>query len=245
MSYQNIIVQVKGAIAEIVLNRAEKRNAISQQMGEELVAALKKCSDDKALKVVIMRGAGKSFCAGRDLGELSGSQETALEMYAEESILNRIFLAMKAVRKPIIVATHGYSMGAGLGILALGHFVISADDAKFALPEINFGLFPLGVYALLWQAIGSRKALQIGMLGEQFNAEEALRMGLVDYVAPMAELESRAWELAEKLAKKMDIGLLAGIDAYNSVTAEDFVRHFNELKLMIIPFLTEIYKPKL
>jgi len=242
MGTPNIMVQVKDSIAEIVLNRPEKRNAISNQMGEELVAALDACSKDRKIKVIILRGEGKSFCAGRDLGELSGSQETALQLYTEESILERIFLAMKSLRKPIIAATHGFTMGGGIGLLAMSHFVVAAEDAKFALPEINFGLFPLGVNAVLWQTIGPKKTLQLALIGEQFDAEDALRMGLVDYTIPVNELISKAWELAKKLSQKKDVALLAGIDAYNVLTEEDFRTNFKIFKLMLIPFI--LHKPK-
>lgn len=244
MGSPNIIVQAKGSIAEIILNRPEKRNAINNQMGEELVAALDACANDRNIKVVILRGDGKSFCAGRDLGELSGSQETATQMYTDESILNRIFLSMQSMRKPIIAATHGYTMGGGIGLLALSHFVVAAEDAKFSLPEINFGLFPLGVNAVLWQAIGPKKTMQLGLLGEPFSAEEAHRMGLVDYTVPMNDLNNKAWDLAEKLGQKKDLALLAGIDAYHALTEEDFRRYFTTFKLMMIPFMTELNKPK-
>ena len=239
MCAENIILQVKDGIAEIILNRPEKRNAISNKMGEEFLDALRQCAQDKIIKIIMIRGEGNSFCAGRDLGELAGIQENALQLYAGDSIFDQIYSVMKSIRKPIITAAHGYTMGGGLGLLAVSHYAIAAEDTVFALPEINFGLYPLGVITALWQTIGPRKSMQLGLLGERFTAAEAHWMGLVDYTVPRSELFGKTMELAKRLCQKRGTALLAGVDAYNALTEEYFQRYCQYFKLMMIPFMTD------
>jgi len=237
MPFQSIILSIAGNVAEISLNRPHKRNAINGQMGEELIAALNLCAKDNNVNVVILMGEGKSFCAGIDIGELSSPNKKAIHHYLEESTLNRIFQAMRSIRKPLISVTHGYTMGAGLGLAALSHFVMAAEDAKFGLPEINLGLYPLGVVSVLWQLVGPKRVLQLGLLGDQFGVDKASELGLVDYVYPGAVLNDKARELAEKLSKKGNMALLAGIDSFNVLMEEDFRKNSRLLNLMLIPFM--------
>lgn len=205
MVYQNIALEVKDTIAEVVLKRPGKRNAINNQMGEELIEAFTFCSRNKDINVVILRGEGKSFCAGIDLSELPSSNKTAGQHYMDldENVPNKVFKMMRSIRKPIIAAAQGYTLGAGLGLIALSHFTVATEDAKFGLPEINFGLFPLGVIPFLWQVLGPKRAMQLGLLGEHISAEEACRIGLIDYLVPVDGLISKVRELAEKLSKKI------------------------------------------
>jgi enoyl-CoA hydratase len=239
MVYQNVTLEVKNTIAEVVLKRPEKRNAINNQMGEELIEVFTICSRNKNIHVLILGGEGKSFCAGIALSELPSSNKTAAQHYMdlEENVPNKVFRTMKSIRKPIIAAAHGYTLGAGLGLIALSHFVGATEDARFGLPEINFGLFPLGVIPFLWQVIGPKRAMQLGLLGEQISAGEACRIGLIDYLVPADGLMSKAWELADKLNKKNPMALLAGIDSYNMLVEEEFWKYFKILGLLAIPFV--------
>ena len=246
MNYQSIIVNEQDGIAEIFLNRPEKLNAINTQMASELRDALQLANKDEAVRVVILRGKGKCFCAGADLqSSLNHSEKPAVEQYLMESDVNIIYKAMRAMRKPIIASVHGYALGGGMGLVAMSHFSVAAEDASLGLPEVNIGLFPLGVVPVLWQVIGPKKSLLLGLLGEQITAVEAEKIGIISSVAPSEQLAEKTLELAKKVKNISSLALRMGIDFYNFVTDPEFWRNFTALNQMLLPFYqSNEYKDK-
>lgn len=231
---ESIILKLKNSVAQISLNRPQKRNAINFPMSQELVEAFNLCSNNQDIKVVILRGEGSSFCSGIDVAELRSSNKVPVQKYMDEevSFTQKLFLTMRFFNKPMIAAVHGHVLGAGLGLVALSHFTIATEDAKFGLPEINFELFPIEVMAFIFQAIGPKQALQLGLLGEQIDSSEALRIRLIDQVVPTNDLINKTWELGGKLSGKNSNTLMSGIEAYNILLRHDFWKYFDYLKLM-------------
>ena len=182
-------------IATILLNRPERSNAIDQATLDELARQFEALASDERARVVLLRGAGKHFCAGADLvarasaPEPSASQTTIVEMLA----------ALDRVPKPTIAAVHGAAIGAGAALAACCDVVVAADSAFFSIPEVRIGMAPLGVTPFVIRAIGHRAFRRYGLSGERFGAAEALRIGLAHEVVPAEQLDAKLSEVVDAL----------------------------------------------
>jgi enoyl-CoA hydratase/carnithine racemase len=198
MSYEFIAVERRGAVATIVLNRPEVLNALNWQMRGELEQALDELDEDGQIKAVIMRGAGRAFCAG---AYVKGQDKVnAIGFYSRHTYLHRLFYRFTKFRKPLIAAIHGYCLGMGLEFALLCDLLIASDDAKFGEPEINLGE-TYGIVRLP-RLVGEKRAMWISLSGETFSAAQAEQWGLVMKVVPRERLEAEANALADKLATK-------------------------------------------
>jgi enoyl-CoA hydratase len=200
-----ILSTSSAGIAEVTLNRPEARNAINLQMVRELRQALDELSGRDDVRALILRGAGeKAFAAGADIADLFGrtSREALL------SINSQLFQAVEDFPLPTIAAIRGYALGGGLELALACDIRIAADDAKLGLPEVSLGIFPAaGGTRRLPRLIGDGLARELVFTGRIVNAEEALRMGLVNRVVPAARLEDEARGLAGEIAKNGELAL--------------------------------------
>jgi len=202
-------VRREGAIATIVLNRPARANTINMSVTVELNDALDTLDADRDVACILITGAGdRHFCGGADLREIGG-------MITEQGVTGdprRDFIRhIEQVSKPVIAVINGAAMGGGCEIALACDFRIIADDAKIGLPEIRFGALPGGGGTQrLPRLIGLAAAKEMILTGKLLNAEEALRIGLVNAVAPRIELEARAMALAESLIDKAGYALAAG-----------------------------------
>jgi 2-(1,2-epoxy-1,2-dihydrophenyl)acetyl-CoA isomerase len=203
---QLVTFQQTGAIGRITLNRPEKLNAIDHQVGMELYEAFARCEDDTSLRAIVLAGAGRAFCAGDELGrERSPDEELQLRRrgdikhYVEgPGRWTRTVRLMRRLPQPIIVRIQGYAYGAGFNLALGSDFRIIASDAKMATPFIKRGL-ATGTN-LLQQYVGVGKAIEMTLLGEPVDAQEALRLGLVNEVVELADLDAVVERWAERLA---------------------------------------------
>lgn len=199
MNYQTLTVSHEGRIATITLNRPEKRNAVSFQLVEDLIAALAAIEKSES-QVVIITGAGKAFCAGLDLEELKSligkSQEQNLK---DSATMGTLFRTIYDYPKPTIAAVNGAAIAGGTGIATMCDFTLAVPEAKFGYTEVKIGFVPAIVSSYLVFQVGHKIARDLLMTARLFDAAEAHRYGLVNEIVPAENLMTRARELANVL----------------------------------------------
>lgn len=196
-----VLERREGAVARIVLNRPDKRNALSRAMIAELGRALGEAESDDAVRVVALEGAGKDFCAGADLAEMQAMlSASTLENLADADALGDLLLRIRHAGKPVVAVVRGRALAGGCGLATACDLVIAGASARFGYPEVGIGFVPAMVMALLRRNVGEKRAFELIGLGEAIDAAEAERLGLVNRVFPDEELEARADELLAELA---------------------------------------------
>ena len=207
MGYPTLTFQSEDAIAVIALTVPEKRNAVSTQMITDLLAALEHAQESPA-RVLIITGAGKSFCAGMDLAELhSLGKQTMSRNFEDSRRLAKLFYRLYGFPKPVITAVNGAAIAGGCAIATLSDFTIAVPEAKFGYPEINVGFIPAIVSVFLRRQIGDKRARGLLLSGRIFDAKEAFRLGLVTEIVPSETLMTRARALAASLLAASPISL--------------------------------------
>ncbi len=218
-----VIVDRAGHVCRITINRPERRNALSSEVLILMRRALAEVRDDPTVRVVVLTGAGdRAFSAGADLVGASSPAAaargaggpTASELHEARGDLGRLFEDLWDLGKPSIARVRGYALAGGLGLALACDLVVAADDAVFGTPEIDIGIWPYLVTVALLQAMTPKRALELMMTGRRVGAEEAERIGIVNRVVPVAELDAAVDELAEELAGKPPMAMRAGRDSF-------------------------------
>jgi len=225
MAYQNVILEREGAIAILTVNRPKALNALDALTFDEIEAAVNEVGNDSEIRVLIVTGSGdRAFVAGADipsLKELTSAHEGALLSRRGQEVFDGI----ERLEKPAIAAINGFALGGGCELALACDIRIAADTAKMGLPEINLGLIPgYGGTQRMPRLIGKSRAKKIMFTGDMVDASEALRIGLVDEVVPLAELMVSAKSLAAKLAAKAPIAIALGKRAVNEGMEADLDR---------------------
>ncbi len=210
-AFQSIVVGTADGVLTITLNRPEKRNAIGPAMVNELLYALDDALRDDAVGVIVITGAGNAFCAGGDFSQMTGgADESDLPHRGDYADL---LLALYRSTKPIVARVNGHAMGGGLGIVAASTFAVASTEAKLGTPEVNVGLFPFMIAAVLERVMGRRALVKMMLLGERYDGVTAAALGLVNDAVPAALLdESVARYTAAVLGKSrrtLELGLRA------------------------------------
>jgi len=194
-----LLVTRDGAIATLQFNRPEAMNALDLATSEALLAALQGIAADGGVRAVRLKGAGRAFVAGGDLALLRADPVQGARTLLKP--LNEALRVLQQLDAPVIAQVHGAAAGAGMSLMLMCDFVLAAEGTKFNLAYINLGTScDVGASWALPRLVGLRPALEIALLGDALNADEALRLGLVNRVLPAAELEGAAQALAERLA---------------------------------------------
>jgi len=209
-TYRTLLVERAGAVTTLVLNVPERKNAIGPRMVNELLYALEDVAKDDAQRVLILRGAGGTFCAGGDLKQLSGDEVEELPPRGDYVDL---LLAMRGFDKPLVAQVEGYAMGGGLGLAASCHLAIGAASAILGTPEIRRGLFPMMILSVLRPLMPPRELTKMALLGEKLSADEAVEVGLLTEAVPDAELADHMQTLTATLAKLSPVALSMGLRA--------------------------------
>lgn len=231
--YETIIYAVDERIARITLNRPEARNSLSDRMIGELLDAFDRAKADDGVRVIVLTGAGdRAFCAGADLGGFGEAQadgrSVADASAIRESAPFRLFTAFPRLGKPIIARLAGHAVAGGLGLAAACDLVIAADDVKLATPEVNVGLWPMMIMAIINRNVAPKHAFKLYYTGARITAAEGRDIGLVTEAVPRADLDARVDELARAIASKSPVGLRRGRDAFFAIEGrplEDQVAH--------------------
>jgi methylglutaconyl-CoA hydratase len=207
MTYETLKLQQAGAIATISLGRAEKRNAISARMIEELLAALDH-AETAGTRVLILTGEGRAFCAGMDLEGLRAlARQPAEQNLADSRQMAKLFRRIYDFPRPVIAAVNGAALAGGCGIATLADFTLAVPDAKFGYTEVKIGFIPALVSVFLRRQIGEKKTRELLLAGKILDAAEALRFGLVTEIVPAESLMPRAQELADSLLALSPVSL--------------------------------------
>jgi len=202
----DILTDTKKRVLNIVLNRPDKRNALTAAMCTELINLVDEAQGDPQIGSVLISANGSVFCVGMDLDETSPGGPELDRTY--EALFT---LGIRSL-KPIVIGVNGAALGGGLGLVAQGDVVMASDKAVFGLPEVRIGLFPFFVYRSVEAAIGNRRTLQASLTGHLFHPEDALQWGLVHRICPSIELCDRVKVMARELAKSSPISTAAGLE---------------------------------
>lgn len=198
MNYENVIVETRGKVGFIQLNRPKAMNALSDQLMDELGDALLKFDADENIGCIILTGSEKAFAAGADIAAMANY--TYMDAYKGEYI-TRNWETIRRVRKPVIAAVAGYALGGGCEVAMMCDFIIAADNAKFGQPEIKLGTVPgAGGTQRLPRAVSKAKAMDMCLTGRMMDAAEAERAGLVSRVVPADKLLDEAMAAATIIA---------------------------------------------
>ena len=198
MSYETLIVEVRGPVGLITLNRPKALNALSGQTMDELTKALDGLEADAAIGAIVLTGSEKAFAAGADIKEMK--DQNFADAFNNDFI-TRNWERVTRCRKPVIAAVAGYALGGGCELAMMCDFIIAGDNAKFGQPEITIGTIPgAGGTQRLTRFVGKSKAMEMCLTGRMMDAEEAERSGLVSRVVPVAELVEEAVKVATKIA---------------------------------------------
>jgi enoyl-CoA hydratase len=198
MTYENILVEKRGAVGIVTLHRPQALNALCAALIQDLGAALDDMEDDTAIRAIVLTGSEKAFAAGADIKEMAS--KTYMDVYLSDFI-TKGWQRVTTCRKPIIAAVAGYALGGGCEMAMMCDFIIAADTAKFGQPEITIGTIPgSGGTQRLTRFVGKSKAMDMCLTGRMMDAAEAERSGLVSRVVPATELLAEAVKAAEKIA---------------------------------------------
>jgi enoyl-CoA hydratase/carnithine racemase len=203
----------EGGIAWLTLHRPGARNALSIALMEALIAELDAIEADPAVKVVVIGGAGPAFCAGHDLRELRSRPERAAYRATFE-LCSRLMTRIVRLPRPVIARVHGVATAAGCQLVASCDLAVAAATARFATPGVNIGLFCSTPMVALSRAVGRKAAMEMLLTGELIDAARARELGLVNRVAPEAELDAAVAALARQIAAKSPLTLAIGKSAF-------------------------------
>jgi len=216
MAYQHILYQRAEGIASITMNRPPL-NVLNQQAMDELEQALLSSRDDPEVRVLILTGAGeKAFMAGADIAEIQAIVSKG-PLHAREAFARRgqrLVTTVERLGKPVIAAVNGYALGGGCEIVEAAHLAIASEHARFGQPEITLGFNPCwGGTQRLPHIVGRKRALLMQLTGQMIDAQEALRIGLVNQVVPLAELLTEAKRLASSIVEKSPVAVRLILEA--------------------------------
>lgn len=218
MDQREVRYEVEGGTARLTIDREAARNALSPLVVKQLLEGLEQAEADPAVRCLVLTGAGsRVFCAGGDLGGMSG--DGFLSGHEGRRGYGLLLQRFQQVKKPTIARINGHALAGGLGLVLACDLAIASADAGFGTPEIDRGLFPMMLMALLQRHLGRKRTLELVLTGDRLTAQQALEWGLVNRVVPAAELDAATKALADKLGGKSQAILGLGRRAY--FTAED------------------------
>ncbi len=212
-AYEKIKLEVADGVATITLDDPETRNALSDQLLTELLDALRAVKEDDDARVLVLASSHeKVFSAGGNLGGFAADAPTAHKYFAT-GLFPQVFVELGELGKPSIVAASGHVLAGSLGIALACDLIVAKDTAGFGTPEINVGLFPFMIMALIYRNVPRKKTTEMLLLGDRLTAEEAREAGIVNKVVPAEEFDAAVAEWAQKLASKSPLVMKLGKDA--------------------------------
>ena len=226
MSYETLLTEVgDDGVGLITLNRPDQFNTFNTTLATELNQALRQMEADESVRVVILKGAGRGFCAGIDLTEFSGKTVGEYKTWVEK--MEQGLQTILSMGKPVIAQVHGVAAANGAGLVAASDLAVAAEEARIGYTAINVGLFCLGPAVPLSLAVGRKQALELLYSGDLIPAGRAYEMGLVNLVVGTEELETKTRQLAAKLAAKSPYALQLGKKACHTAAAMEPARAFD------------------
>ncbi len=212
MSFENICVMREGEIAVVTLNRPQRRNALSLELMLELTRCLEEIGRSHEARAVILAAAGKVFCSGHDLSEMTGRDINEYRRIFD--VCTDLMMKIQAIPQPVIAEVQGVATAAGCQLVATCDLAVAAEEARFATPGVKIGLFCTTPLVALTRAIGRKRALQMLLTGELVDAHTAADWGLINQVVPAGELQAATRSLAAKVAEASSLVVALGKQAY-------------------------------
>ena len=217
MNYTSILVETRGRVGLITLNRPQALNALNSQLMREVMGALEAFDKDDSIGAMVITGSDRAFAAGADIKEMA--DKSALEM-AERDLV-AIYGRIRTIRKPVIAAVSGWSLGAGFELPLACDMIVASDTARFGLPEVTIGVIPgAGGTQRLVRALGKALAMEMILNDRKLSAQEALAYGLVNRVVPVSDYLNVAILLADEIASRAPLAVRAAkrliLHSYNS-----------------------------
>jgi enoyl-CoA hydratase/carnithine racemase len=210
-AYKALLVSVDAGVATVTLNRPERSNALGARMITELLYAFDDAAKADEVRSTVLTGAGGAFCAGADLGELSGNDD-ALELESKGGYDELLRVMMRST-KPIIARVNGHALGGGLGLVAASTLAIAATEAKLGAPEVRLGLFPFMIYAALERLMARRPLMDLLLCGRRFTADEAVAVGLLNRAVAASELDAAVKAMTDSLSAASPSAIRLGLTA--------------------------------
>jgi enoyl-CoA hydratase/carnithine racemase len=207
-----VLVQRDGPAARITLNRPERRNALSLEFMEELIAALRRASDDPGVRAIVVEASGPAFSAGHDLGEMIDRDVAFFQRLFD--VCSELMATIHKVPQPVIAQVEGIATAAGCQLVAACDLAVAAQDARFATPGVKIGLFCSTPMVPLSRAIGRKRAMDMLLTGRPIDAETALAWGLVNRVVPAEALKGEVDSLVEAVARTSPLTVGIGKEAF-------------------------------
>ncbi len=225
MNYEKVIMEtLEDHVARITLNRPESLNTFDGQMARELDNALQEFDLDRNVRVIIVRGSGKVFCAGIDVKELSGKSAMEYREWVEK--MERPFITISKMKTPVIAQVHGVAAANGMGLLAAADLAIVSEDARMGLTAIKVGLNCVGPVIAVARSVGRKKALEMLLYGDLIFAPEALSLGLINRVVPLDQLDEETVTWGTALAQKSPIAVQMAKEAFYASEDMDYEKQF-------------------
>jgi enoyl-CoA hydratase len=211
---EQVVVSLDGHVATVMLNRPEQRNPLSAIMLRDLATALRWCQHESEVRVIVVTGAGdRAFCAGADLNSFDGGM-THLERHRSRDLFVELFALMASLGKPIVGRINGHALAGGFGLACACDLLVSTDTATFGTPEINVGIWPMMIQAILARDLPRKILLEMEMLGDRWTATQLQGLGVINRVVPHDQLDSAVKEITDKLAKKSPVAMRLGRDSF-------------------------------
>jgi enoyl-CoA hydratase/carnithine racemase len=199
-------------VTELTLNRSDQLNAFNTPLAEDLDRALRELDQDPRTRVILLKGAGKAFCAGIDLKEFPGKSALEYQRWVER--MEKPLVTISRMHKPVIAQVHGVAVANGMGLVAAADLAIAAENTKFGLTAIKVGLNCVGPVIPVARSLGRKRALELLFYGDLIKASQALEMGLINRVAPKEQLDEQARQWAAELAQRSPLALQIAKKAY-------------------------------
>ena len=212
MSFEHITTASEGPVAVLTLNRPQRRNALSLELMQELIRALDGAGRNREVRAVILAAAGKVFCSGHDLSEMTGRDLNGYRRIFD--VCTELMTKVQSIPQPVIAEVQGIATAAGCQLVATCDLAIASEEAAFATPGVKIGLFCTTPMVALTRAIGRKRALQMLLTGELVDARTAAEWGLINGAVPAAELSSATRELAAKVAEASSLVVELGKQAF-------------------------------
>lgn len=211
---EQVLVAMDGHVATVTLNRPEQRNPLSATMLRELATAFRWCQQEPDVRVIVLTGAGdRVFCAGADLASFDGGM-TDLERHRSRDLFVDLFTLMASLGKPIVGRINGHALAGGLGLACACDLLVSSDTATFGTPEINVGIWPMMIQAILSRNVPRKVLLEMEMLGDRWTATQLEGFGVVNRVVPHDQLDNAVKDITDKLVKKSPVAMRLGRDSF-------------------------------
>jgi len=218
---EQVLLSADGHVATVTLNRPDQRNPLSATMLRDLTSAFRWCQQEPDVRVVVLTGAGRVFCAGADLTSFDGEM-SGLEKFRSRDLFVDLFVLMAELGKPIVGRINGHALAGGLGLASSCDILVTVDTATFGTPEINVGIWPMMIQAILSRNIPRKVLLEMEMLGRRMTAMQLQSLGVVNRVVPHEQLDITVSEIAGELAKKSPVAMRLGRDSFYRHQDMDF-----------------------